>query len=191
MFIPSSEVVMSLAPSPVRESSPVGSRARRLAVAAAVVWAAEAVVAALFPANLADHSTGAGQVSEALAGLGFLLVAATLVVLVPALTRVGRWLAALAVLGCAAVGIAQLDIAARGQEWAESVVTLIVLIAWAGLLLAGIAGAMARVWPWWAVVLPTLVVPALFFVPSPANSAVIAALWGALGAVTLSGRRRP
>lgn len=109
------------------------------------MWAAEAVVAALFPANLADHSTGAGQVSEALAGLGFLLVAATLVVLVPALTRVGRWLAALAVLGCAAVGIAQLDIAARGQEWPESVVTLIVLTAWAGLLLAGIAGAMARV----------------------------------------------
>jgi hypothetical protein len=187
----SSEALVSLAPSPVRESSPVRTRARWLAVATAVVWAAEAVVAALFPANLSDHSTGAGRVSEALAGLGFLLGAVTLVAVVPALSRAGRWLATPAVVGCAAVGIAQLDIAARGQEWPESVVTVIVLLAWTGLLLAGIAGARARMWPWWAVALPMLVVPALFFIPSPANSAVIALVWAGLGAVTLSGRRRP
>jgi hypothetical protein len=181
---------MSLTGSPVRPSSSARSRARFVTAVTAVVFAAEAVVAALFPANLSDHATGAGRVSEALAGLGFLLVAATLVALLPALTRVGRWLVAPAVLGCGLMGVAQLDIAARGQEWPEPVVTVIVLTAWAGLVLAGIAGARAAAWPWWAVVLPTLVVPALFFVPSPANSAVIALLWAGLGSVTLSGRRR-
>lgn len=181
---------MSVAPSPVRSSSPVRRRVGALAAATAVVFVAESVVATLFPATIAEHATGAGRVSEALAGLGFLLAGLTFVPLLPLLDRAGRWLAVPALLGCGAVGVAQLDIAARGQEWPETVVTVVVLTAWAGLLLAGVAGARARVWPWWAVVLPALVVPALFFVPSPVNSVVIALLWAGLGAVTLSGRRR-
>jgi hypothetical protein len=168
----------------------VRSRVRALAAATAAVFAAEAAVAALFPATIADHATGAGRVSEALAGLGFLLAGLTFVPLLPLLDRVGRWLVVPALLGCGAVGVAQLDIATRGQEWPETVVTVIVLTAWAGLLLAGVAGARAGAWPWWALVLPALVVPVLFFVPSPVNSVVIALLWAGLGVVTRSGRRR-
>jgi hypothetical protein len=180
---------MSVATSPARTPSPVRTRAAVLALVAAAAWAAEAVVAALFPANLADHSTGAGQVSEALAGAGFLLLAATVTVLLPALPPPGRWLALPGVLGAGLVGIAQVDIAIRGQEWQDTIVTVIVLLAWVGLMLAGVAGALARIWPWWAIVLPALVVPALFFVPSPGNSAVISLLCVGIGLVTRSGRR--
>ena len=163
--------------------STVATRPRRgpvLAVATAAAFAAEAVVAALFPATLADHSTGAGRVSEALAGLAFLLAAGALV----AYAGRRRWSFLPAVLGCAAMGVAQVDIAARGDEWPELLVTVIVLAAFAGLLLAGIVGARARIWPWWVVALLAVVVPALFLVPSPGNSAVLAAIWAAVAVGT-------
>jgi hypothetical protein len=161
-------------------------RVSLLAWATALTFAAEAVVAALWPANLADHATGAGRVSEALAGLGFLLAAAALAAF--AAPRL-RGLFALGVLGCAAVGIAQVDIAARGEEWPEPLVTVIVLAAWAGLVLAGIAGARAGAWSWPIAVALAAVVPALFFVPSPFNSVVIALVWVAVAVVTRRGVR--
>jgi hypothetical protein len=181
--------------SAVPTSTPVALRSRRpgplLAAATAVAFAAEAFVAALWPANLSDHATGAGRISEALAGLGFLLAAATVLAFAPAARRLGRALFAPAVLGCGLVGIAQIDIAVRGQEWPESVVTVIVLAAWAGLVLAGVVGTRARVWPWWAATLLAVVVPALFFVPSPFNSVVIALAWAVTAAVTRpAGNRR-
>ena len=158
-------------PAPARARS---RAARPLAVATAAAFAAEAVVAAVWPANISDHSAGAGRASEALAGLAFLLAAATLLAWVPVL---GRWLAAPAVLGCAAMGVAQLDIAARGQEWPDMVVNAILLVAVTGLPLAGVAGVRAGAWPWWIALLLALVVPVLFVVPSPGNSAVLALVW--------------
>lgn len=168
-------------------AAPVAARrGSLLAGATALAFVAEAAVATIWPADLSDHSTGAGRVSEALAGLGFLLAAATLVALA---SKRLRALFALGVLGCAAVGVAQVDIAARGDEWPESVVTVIVLAAWAGLVLAGVAGTRAGRWTWPVAVALGAVVPALFFVPSPFNSVVIALLWLAVGAVTRPGAR--
>ena len=166
--------------------SAAARRGSILAAATAGTFAAEAAVAALWPANLADHATGAGRVSEALAGLGFLLAAAVLAAFA---TGRLRGLFALGMLGCAAVGVAQVDIAARGQEWPETVTTVIVLAAWAGLVLAGVAGARAGAWSWPVAVALAVVVPALFFVPSPFNSVVIALLFVTVAVVTRRGVR--
>ena len=174
---------MSAAPSTTSTVATRPGRSPLLAAATAAAFAAEAVVAALHPANLADHATGAGRVSEALAGLAFLLAAGALA----AYAGSPRWLFLPAVLGCAAMGVAQLDIAARGEEWPDPLVTGIVLLAFVGLVLAGVVGGRARVWPWWGAVLLAVVVPALFLVPSPGNSAVLAAIWATLAVVT---RRR-
>lgn len=165
-------------------------RGSLLAGATALCFALEAAVAAAWPAGIADHATGAGRVSEALAGAAFLLAAATLVALVPRVGRPGRWFLP-AVLGCAAVGIAQVDIAARGQEWPETLTTGIVLVAWAGLVAAGIVGARAGAWSWPAGVALAAVLPALFLLPSPVNSVVLALLWVAVaGAVRRAARAR-
>jgi hypothetical protein len=161
-------------------------RGSLLAGATALAFAAEAVVAAVWPTDLSDHATGAGRVSEALAGLGFLLAAGALGTL--GTGRLRAWFA-LGLLGCAAVGVAQVDIAARGQEWSESVTTVIVLAAWAGLVLAGVVGTRAGAWSWPIGAALAVVVPALFFVPSPFNSVVICLLWLAVAAVTRRGAR--
>lgn len=164
------------------------TRAARLAVptaaATALVLAAEAVVSAAAPGGTNDHSAGAGRLSEALAGAAFALAAFALAGYAVRLGPRRQWLGVPAIVGTGLAGVAMLTIAATGREWSEPVTTAIVLLALVGLVLHGVLGWRSGVWPAWVAVLLAALLPVMFLVPSPFNSAVMAMCWAGTALAT-------
>jgi hypothetical protein len=181
----------ALSTSSVPTDGRVRTRTSRLAVPAAVattlVLAAEAGVSGGVSGGTSDHSVGAGRLSEALAGAAFVLAAFALAGYAVRMGPRRRWLGLPAVAGTGLAGIAMLTIAATGREWSEPVTTGIVLLALVGLVLQGFLGWRSGVWPAWVAVLLAALMPVMFLVPNPFNSAVMALCWAGTALAT---RRR-
>ncbi|GAA4560787.1 hypothetical protein [Planotetraspora kaengkrachanensis] len=163
-----------------------GRRGRSLAAfGTALLIAAEAVVSTVGSETVSDHTAGAGLVSEALLGVAFLTAALALVFFLP--RRVPARVACLPGIAASALtGVAMLGVTVTGEEWPEPIVTVLVLVNLAGLVAQGVIGWRARVWPWWAGLLVSLFLPAMFFLPNPVNSVTMALIWAGVG---LAGRR--
>ncbi|NLG23609.1 MAG: hypothetical protein GX555_19530 [Actinomycetales bacterium] len=158
--------------------------ARSAAWAAAALLLAGGTVALLADADtLADHTAGAGAVSEAVTGLAFLAGAVTLALLTP----VNGWrrvLWALAPVGLTIGGLTMVLVPLLGAEPPGWLFLLGVVPSFVGLIAAGVLGT-ARRWPWWTGLALALFLPIMFLLPF--NSIPMAAVWAA---VALTARHR-
>ncbi|UOE45797.1 hypothetical protein [Agromyces larvae] len=147
-----------------------------LSFGVAAVYAALVVVAATGSAELADHASGAGRATEALAGAAFVVGAIALMALTP---RPGIlwWLPG--IVGLAASGITMIVTAISGAEppfWlfvSEAVLTAV------GLVIVSVSAVRRRVLPWWAAIGIALILPIMFLVPM--NGIVLVLVWAAVG----------
>ncbi|HEX5534967.1 MAG TPA: hypothetical protein VFX33_14600 [Actinomycetales bacterium] len=146
------------------------------ALAAGVLLLAELAVALTTDGDLADHSSGAGRLSEALVGLAFVAGAAALALWLPS-GRLRRGLCLPAVVGTCLTGLIMLLITVTGREVSETWTTIVVLLTLVGQVVQGVVGWRARVWPLWAGLLLGALMLVMFLVPNPANSAGMAAVW--------------
>jgi hypothetical protein len=155
------------------------------AYATAILIAAEAVVSTVGSENISDHSSGPGRLSEALLGIAFLTAAVALMLFLPRGVA-ARVTSLPGIAATALTGVAMLSVTVTGEEWPEPIVTALVLVNLVGLIAQGVIGWRTRVWPWWAGLLVSLFLPAMFFLPNPLNSVVMALIWAGVG---LAGRR--
>jgi hypothetical protein len=144
------------------------------AIAAALFLIVNAVLAAIAPEAMGDHSTGPGRISEALAGLSFIAGGLAIAALVPtgAFAR-AVWI--LAVAGCAACGITMLAVVVSTVEPPAEVVMVEVAVTAIALIVTAIVGGIRRVWPWWVAAGVALLLPIMFLLPL--NSIFMAAIW--------------
>jgi hypothetical protein len=162
-----------------------GRRAGALAaLAAGVLMLAELAVALTTDGDLADHSSGAGRLSEALVGLAFVAGAAALAFWLPS-GRLRRGLCLPAVVGTCLTGLIMLLITVTGREASETVTTIVVLLTLVGHVVQGVVGWRAGVWPLWAGLILGALMLVMFLVPNPANSGVMAAVWLVLALVVV------
>lgn len=158
--------------------------ARIAAAGAAVCLLAGGTVALLADsAVLADHTRGAGALSELLTGVAFLAGACALVMLTP-VRGWRRVLWSLAPFGLVVGGLTMVAVPVIGAEPPTWLFLLGIVPSFLGLIGAGILGT-KRVWPWWTGLGLALFLPIMFLVPF--NSIFLAAVWGCV-AVT-AGRR--
>ncbi|GII57806.1 hypothetical protein Pth03_61950 [Planotetraspora thailandica] len=151
----------------------------------ALLIAVDAVVSTVGSETISDHSSGAGRLSEALVGIAFLTAAVALVLFLPRGVP-ARVTSLPGIAATALTGVAMLSVTVTGEEWPEPIVTVLVLVNLVGLVAQGVIGWRTRVWPWWAGLLVSLFLPAMFFLPNPVNSVVMALIWAGVG---LAGRR--
>ena len=174
---------MSVAPAAV----PVATVRRPVTMVASLLAAAlliaNAVVGFVAPDQVADHSAGAGQLSEALAGLSFIAGAIAIIPLIPR-GMLARIIWVLAIVSLVAFGLTMLSVVVTGVEPSAEVVTVVTAAVGLTLIGIGIVGIMRRVWPWWVGVLVAVLVPIMFFVPF--NSVFMAVVW-----VLVAWRARP
>jgi hypothetical protein len=165
---------MSVAPAP----APVATRRRPITMVASLLAAAlllaNAVVGFIAPDQVADHSAGAGQLSEALAGLSFIAGAIAILPLVPR-SMLARIIWVLAVVSLVAFGLTMLSVVVTGVEPPAELVTVVTAAVGLTLIAIGIVGIMRGIWPWWVGVPVALLVPIMFFVPF--NSVFMAVVW--------------
>lgn len=148
---------------------------RTAAWAAAALMLVVGIVGAIAPSEaLADHTHGAGAVSEVATGLAFVAGALALAMLRPA----GGWrgaLWALAPIGLTAAGATMVTVPMFGAEPPFWLFVLGASLALVGTVAAGILGISQRVWPWWTGVALALLLPILF--GAPFNGFFLAGVW--------------
>jgi hypothetical protein len=175
---------------------PITLRRRTAATAAglaAVLLLVGAAIALLAPENLADHSRGAGRLSELVTGLAFLAGAVTLVLLAPdGAPRRPLWM--LAPAGLAITGLSMLGVVVTGTEPPEWLFLLAVGTTLVGMVVAAVIGTRAGTWTWPVAVAVALYLPVMFLLPW--NSVVMALIWlalalAALGRSGFAGRTAP
>lgn len=165
---------MSVAPASV--SAPTLRRPVTMAAAllAAALLLANAVVGFIAPDQVADHSTGAGQLSEALAGLSFIAGAVAILPLMPRGT-VTRIIWVIGIVSLLAFGLTMLSVVLTGVEPSSEIVLVVTALIALALIGVGVVGIMRRIWPWWVGIALALLVPIMFFVPF--NSVFMAVVW--------------
>lgn len=165
---------MSVAPAPVSVTAARRPITMVASLLAAALLIANAIVGFVAPDQVADHSTGAGQLSEALAGFSFLAGAVALFPLVPR-SMVARIIWVLAIVSLVAFGATMLSVVVTGVEPPSELVTVVTAFVALALIGIGIVGTMRGIWPWWVGVAVALLVPIMFFVPF--NSVFMAVVW--------------
>lgn len=159
--------------------------ARGAAAAAALCLLGNGLVAlGSDPVALADHTQGAGAVSEITTGLAFLAGAVSLLLLTPVVGwRRALWTMApfgLTVGGATMVGVPLVGAEPPGWLFLIAVISIFV-----GMIAAGVLGT-GRVWPWWSGVGVALFLPIMFTLPL--NGLFMMAVW-LLVALTVGARR--
>ena len=158
--------------------------ARSAAWTAAAFLLAGGTVALLADADtLADHTSGAGAVSEAVTGLAFLAGAVALTLLTP-VSGWRRAVWALAPAGLTISGLTMVLVPLLGTEPPGWLFLLGVVPSFVGLIAAAALGSRRR-WPWWTGLGLALFLPIMFLLPF--NSVPMAAVWAA---VALTARQR-
>lgn len=144
------------------------------AIAASLLLIANAVLAAIAPDAMGDHSTGLGRLSEGLAGLSFVAGGLAIAALAPS-GAFARSIWILAVVGCAACGITMLAVFVSTVEPPTELVMIEVAVTAIALIGTAVVGGIRRVWPWWVAAGVALLLPIMFLVPF--NSVFMAAIW--------------
>lgn len=165
-------MALTLTPRPVRTDRLKAARAG--AAAAAGLLLVGGIVALMSdPVTLADHSQGAGALSELTTGLAFVAGALALA----ALTPVRGWrrvLWMLAPFGLAVGGLTMVGVPIVGAEPPGWLFLLAVAPILVGMIAAGVIGT-RRVWPWWTGVGVALFLPIMFAMPL--NSLFMSGVW--------------
>ena len=160
---------------------------RRAGLLAAALLLAEAALELAAPDQMGDHTTGAGRLSEALAGASFVAGAVALVPLIP--RGRSRFLFGLAPAGLGLAGLTMVSVVAVRSEPAEWLFVLSMAALVVGTISAGIIGARSGTWPLWTAVAVALFVPVMFLVPL--NSVVLAAILAAVALVSTGPQTAP